>query len=473
MASGTFLKKFFSKKALVIAITLVALLARFWKIEFVPFQNDADELAFVFAGQSLLEKGVPISWSSFEYDDSYVYSIEAVGDEAYNTAGTLTFIKPWFDHPYLLSIIEGVWTEAFGYRFPSTPPSLLLRVPMLFLSFVTLVLFWKVVSSLFSEKTAIISYFMFAFSPSFMLGQRMVIGENLVVPFLLGAVLILIKNNSKYYPLLPILATLALLSKMTGVLVLLVIGLAFLLRKEWRNLFVYVGASLGLFCILYLPFAYLLGWSEFITITSKQSFRLLGWVNPAFIMATPGFHHYLFYDLSYYFFLVFGIVGAVMAPKKHSSVLLQFATFGALLLLWSTSAEQDALGWYKLPLFTLLALSSGYVLEKMSSAAIAVIGSVIVTNNLGLVRFVEHPYPTTERLRAVVGALVLVPVLGSVFLSKVLQKKVITIALILLGICYAGQSLYIADSFYDAQCQHIKCPIPTVTTTQLVKGLLK
>lgn len=473
MASGTFLNYIFSKRNLLIVVTIVALLARFWKIEFVPFQNDADELAFVFAGQSLLEKGVPISWSSFEYEEKYIYSEESIGDENYNTAGTITFIKPWFDHPYLLSLIQGAWTEAFGYRFPSTPPSLLMRLPMLALSLVTLVLFWKVASTLFSEKTAFISYFLFAFSPSFILGQRMVIGENLVVPLLLATILILVKNNTKLYPLLPVLATLALLSKMTGVLVLLVIGLAFLLRKEWKNLCVYVLASLGLFFVVYLPFAYLLGWSEFVAITSKQSFRLLGWVNPAFIMATPGFHHYLFYDLSYYFFLMFGIVGTVTAPKKQLSQLLQFATFGALVLLWSTSAEQDALGWYKLPFFTLLAISSGYIIEKISLAAVAIVGSVIVTNNLGLVRFVEHPYPTTEKLRLLVGSLVVAPVLGSVFLSKHQLKRIVTIALFCLAIMYIGQSLYIADSFYDAQCQHIKCPIPTVTTTGLVKGLIQ
>lgn len=473
MASRNVLTLLVSKRTLLILITFFALLARFWKIEFMPFQNDADELAFVFAGQSLIEKGVPISWSSFEYDQKYVYTEAHIGDPAYNTEGTVTLISPWFDHPYLVSILQGVWTEAFGYRFPSAPPSLLMRIPMLGIALVTLLLFWKLVSVVFSEKTALITYIAFAFSPSFVLGQRMVIGENFIVPLLLATVLIIVKKSEKWYFLLPVLATLALLSKMTGILVLLTIGLAFLLRKDWKRLGVYVGASIGLFLVFYFPFAYALGWNEFVDITSKQSFRLLGWVNPAFIMANPGFHHYTFYDLSYYLFLVFGIVGVVIAPKKQSHELLQFLTLGALILLWSTSAEQDALGWYKLPLFTLLAINVGFVIEKMSLAAVAIIGSVVVTNNFGLVKFVENPYPTTEKLRAIVSALVIFPVLGAIFLNKALQKKLATFGLIIICLVYIGQSLYIADSLYDARCQHIKCPIPTLTTTALLKGLIK
>jgi len=216
MAGRNILKLFFSKKSLVIFITVLAFFARFWKIEFVPFQNDADELAFVFAGQSLIEEGVPISWSSFEYDDTYIYSNEEIGDPEFNTDGTITLIKPWFDHPYLLSLIEGAWTEALGYRFPSTPPSLILRLPMLAIAMITLFLFWKIVSELYSERTAVITYFLFALSPSIILGQRMVIGENIVVPLLLAAVLILVKQKEKYYGYLPFLAAAALLAKMTG-----------------------------------------------------------------------------------------------------------------------------------------------------------------------------------------------------------------------------------------------------------------
>ncbi|NCS97996.1 MAG: hypothetical protein GW762_05385 [Candidatus Pacebacteria bacterium] len=473
MAGRNILKLFFSKKSLVIFITVLAFFARFWKIEFVPFQNDADELAFVFAGQSLIEEGVPISWSSFEYDDTYIYSNEEIGDPEFNTDGTITLIKPWFDHPYLLSLIEGAWTEALGYRFPSTPPSLILRLPMLAIAMITLFLFWKIVSELYSERTAVITYFLFALSPSIILGQRMVIGENIVVPLLLAAVLILVKQKEKYYGYLPFLAAAALLAKMTGIIVLLVLGLAFLLKRDWKRLVTVVASSLLLFLVFYLPFVYSLGWNEFIAITSKQSFRLLGWVNPAFIMATPGFHHYLFYDLSYYVFLFLGIAGLLVAPKNKQALLLQFASLGALLLLWSTSAEQDALGWYKLPFFTLLAISVGYVLEKLSLAVIAMLGSLVVTNNFGLVRFVEHPYPTTEKLRLVVSSLVLIPVIGYVFMSKQFQKKFVYVAIAIIGSVYAVQSLYLADSFYDAQCQHIKCPIPTITTTVLLKEFIR
>ncbi|MCA9368736.1 MAG: glycosyltransferase family 39 protein [Pseudomonadales bacterium] len=470
MAGVSVLKKLLSVSTLVVCITGVGMVARFWKMEFVPFQNDADELAFVYAGQSMLEQGIPISWSSFSYDEKYHYSYETTGDKSYNTEGEITFIKPWFDHPYLLSLLQGLWTEAWGYRFPSAPPSLLVRVPMLALALATLVLFWKIVRQLFSEQAAVFAYALFALSPAFIIGQRMVVGENVIVPFLLASIYIMISKSKQWYALLPVLAAGALLTKMTGVIVLLVIGLWFVLQKNWKSACVYTGLGAGLFLLLYLPFVYSLGWQEFIEITSKQSFRLLGWVNPAFIMSQPGFHHYIFFDLSYYLILILGFSGVIIGKQSLKTRFMQFSTLGALLLLWITSAEQDALGWYKLPLFTLLTVSTGYMFEVIKPSIVAIVGLIMVTNNQGLVRFVEHPLPTTERLRLTVTSLIGVPFILDAFTNKKIQQKAITFGLVVVLFLAMAQALYVADSFYDAQCQHKHCPIPLVTTTQLLKG---
>ena len=474
MAYPEFLKRIVSSSVLIAMITLVGMVARFWKVEFIPFQNDADELAFVYAGQSLLETGVPVSWSSFAYDQEYYHSIQTVGDASYNTQGEVTFISPWFDHPYLLSLLQGGWTKLFGYSFPSAPPSLLMRVPMLFFALITLLLFWKVASHLFSPRTARIIYTAFALSPAFILGQRMVIGENLIVPLLLGALLILVKKETRYFWLLPICIAAALLTKMTGILVLLLVGLSFVLQKQWKELFIWAGGGVVLFLLLYIPFVAALGWNEFIAITAKQSFRLLGWSNPAFIMANPGFHHYIFYDLSYYLFLILGGFGAMKAvtSKNPQGLFLSLSVLGALLLLWSTSAEQDALGWYKLPLFTLLALASGFSVEKIKTKVVVLVAGIMFVNNLGLVRFVESPLPSTEVLRATVATLILIPIAAFVWFSKTLRVYTTQFFLGLVVLALSLQALYVADSFYDGRCQHLKCPIPTVTTTEYIKSLL-
>jgi hypothetical protein len=87
----------------------------------------------------------------------------------------------------------------------------------------------------------------------------------------------------------------------------------------------------------------------------------------------------------------------------------------------------------------------GYLIEKISLRVLAVIGGVMVVNNFGLVRYVEHPLPTTERLRTVVASLILIPVVSSVALTKGFKKILVISAVVVMASLYALRALYVAD----------------------------
>ena len=119
------------------------------------------------------------------------------------------------------------------------------------------------------------------------------------------------------------------------------------------------------FGLIYSLYGYLIDWPQFIQMLKTQSFRLLGWRNPAFIFSHPGFHQEPILDAGYYLILFLGLVSLFLPSRKTLiNKFLRLSIFGSLLLVWFTSPEVAMLGWYKLPFFTFLAISSGKLIKK-------------------------------------------------------------------------------------------------------------
>ena len=222
-----------SNSVQIFLVLIIAASFRLWQFEYIPFQSDGDELAYVFAGQSLLETGVPSSWSSFSYPEQYSLGKISLGDEKFYANGDFEFVKPWLDHPPLLAIISGAWVKLFGYSFPSIPPSMVVRFPTVILSIFTLFLTYCVAKKEFGHKAGILSISLLALSPSIIFAQRMLVGENWVVPLLLIAILSIQYKKNIAIPI--ILAVLAGLIKITGLLVIPVVFLGLFQERKYSR----------------------------------------------------------------------------------------------------------------------------------------------------------------------------------------------------------------------------------------------
>ncbi len=452
-------------QSLLVAFLLVAaLLLRAWKIDYIPFQSDGDELAYVFAGQSLIEKHVPISWSSFEYPASYNDQKITLGDANFNAIDTFQMIKPWFDHPFVLPLIIGSWVEAWGYHFASIPPSSLLRWPMLIFAGMTLYLVYALAKEWFGYWAGVFSLFLISFSPILIFAQRMVVGENLVTPFLLLAVYLAVKKKQVAWPI--IFSVLAALSKFTGLIAVPILTVYYILQKEYKTATVYFVSSIALFSIIYGGYGAMLGWNQFLAAFAYQSHRLLGWSNPAFILQSPGFHHFIVLDMSYYLILLLGLAPLLFPKtkmKKHQLFLL-LTVFILMVTIWATSAEQDLLGWYKIPLFTVLAISAGQIVtEATLPLGVLMLLWVTIINNFGLVRYPTHPLPEATSLRAVLGGVFGLTGLGVLFADQKWGQWLLKASLILAVVGYMASSVYIDTKYYQAFCRDRHCPVPFMT----------
>lgn len=143
---------------------------------------------------------------------------------------------------------------------------------------------------------------------------------------------------------------------------------------------------------------------------------------------------------------------------------------GTFVFIWITGAEQDMLGWYKLPLFTFLCIFAGSAIENGISTFLPLGVWLAAVNNIGLVRYPDHPLPTTELLRAVVAFICLGTFITYLLPAK-LEKKVKLNLLCLGFVFYAGVSLYTVQHMFTASCQSRFCPTPELSATGALKQL--
>lgn len=462
-------------------VIFLALSIRFWKIEYIPYANDADELAYIWAGQSLVEFGVPISWSSFQHTDTQWHWTEIQSEVVQDSKVPIAkFVKPWFDHSFVLPLLMGSWSELLGYHFPSIPPALFYRLPFLVIAGVNLGLIYLIARKMFGQWPALFALSLASFSPTFVFAQRMVVSENLLATFLLTTIYLFLTDQPLWSLILA--TAFAGLVKLPGLSIVPVIGIAMLSERKVAKALQYGVGVAAVVAFGYGVYGAHIDWNSFTAAMRDQSSRLLGWSNPAFLFSQPGFHTKAVLDMSYYVLLLCGF-SVYFLPFDRSRKVLSGSILSVLLTVWVTSAEQDMLGWYKIPLFCVLAIGSAGVFtllnkgsesqkesNSVSWSVIVILLSIMVVNNLGIVRFPAQPLPEAQLLRLVVGGILL---LGLGLLYVKVPQRLYQCLVVGLLCMYALESFFIADKYFAASCKDRNCPTPYVTFTQTVRSVIK
>lgn len=457
---------------LALGLLVLACVARLWKMEYVPAALDHDELAHIYDGLSLIDLGRPISWSSFEHASTQWRKQEihvTASSDGSDRKQYQTFINPWIDHPPVLAGLIGTYLHVLGYHFPDIPPALVYRLPMVILGLGTLGLIFLVSVELFGIDAGIFALIVAGFSPVLVFGQRMLIGENLISFFVLATLYLYIKKRSLFWVFLA--CVLAGWTKLTGLMLVPIFLLDLLMQKRWRAVIGYSVFTTVMVAGFYGAFGLHFGWPQFIDAMHIQSFRLLGWSNPAFLFSNPGFDIKPILDFSYYLILFLGFGFVIFGENTPNSRLIKMSTLAALVTVWATGAETDALGWYKLPLFCLLAIGTGYAWQAKKEWGITALVGFTIVNNFGLVRFPTHFYPEAIILRSTVGGLLLL-LMFLLYTHKVGKMQIARWAVSAVLIIYIGQSFYVENSYFSGLCKDRNCITPTVTLIGTIKQKL-
>ena len=355
---------FFKKNWLISLIILLGLFLRAYHYSQFPISGETqDEVAWSMLGASLLQTRQPTSWSHFEaYKDDYVLK-EITHVSPKNKGTQYILVSPVVDHPPLFGLIPGFF-HSLKTPWDKIPSIKLIRFPMIIIGTVNLFLLYLVAQKIFRKKhLAHLATLVYAIIPSFVLGSRLVVAENLLITWMLLA-LYLLKSKANYkHILLIIISIAAVLTKVSGLVIPVGIFIYGWQNKEKQllksGLIGLVGGGL-----IYTLYGAFLNWDLFLEINLSQAGRSLGLATLANrFFLHPSLVAKIFFDG----WIVLGLISLISLFLLHPKKYLLIKTYFVLWLAFTaaTTGENTFHGWYNYPLYPLLSLSIAWFIHYL------------------------------------------------------------------------------------------------------------
>lgn len=349
-----------SSVLLLIGIILLGFILRFHQYTEWP-RNGAtfDEYAWTFLGMSLLNTGVPTSWSPHQQYDVRTHFV--------NTQGASFFlVTPYLEHPPLFGIIAGLNAELSGIEeFNDVHPGRIRKLALV-LGVVSIIALYLLVKETVNEKVALLAAFLYAIVPSVVIGSRLIQNENFFIPFFLLSLFLAVKyihtKKGLYATLSIIIAALLPLAKVPWVVAPLTVTAIFFMEKKYK----YAGLSVlvsFVFFSFFLLYGYLLNWNLFINLWTLQLARYdIGYDTLFAFFRDPVITDRLFIDgLIYVGFLAFALV-ASLKERRFLPVLLGFLSY--LFIFLFAIPNELGHGWYRYPLYPFFIAMCAIVIWK-------------------------------------------------------------------------------------------------------------
>jgi 4-amino-4-deoxy-L-arabinose transferase-like glycosyltransferase len=321
--------------------------------------DNQDELAWTWAGLSLLEDHSPTSWS-YLLAYPHVFAIPEP-----DNGQLLPGVHPWLDHPPLFALFMGGYAWLAGERHFQDVSDAVIRLPVIALSLLTLLLGYVFGRRLLGPAPAIVGAALFALTPAAVLSSREVESEAVLAPLLLLALLILHRllrsETRRFEPLLLLLiCALAPLFKVPGASFGVIVAVVLAMHGRWRL----AGLALTMSCIGLLVYAWygvLIDWRRFLAVIEFQASRHSGLLSGYEFITAPAFTDRI--PLHDGWWLLGWLAVAAVAYQRRgrrADLLLAWPVVsyaGALMLLADPSATHR-FGWYRLAVYPLVYLAA-------------------------------------------------------------------------------------------------------------------
>ena len=435
-----------SARLALAAIVLLAALLRFHDYALVPYHHEtADEYQHAWEGWHLLHGRVPAAWSTFpdHYPVDQTRDFRWFGDR-------YVLVQPYFDHPPLFSIPVGLLCTFAGARtfLDCTLP--VMRLVPIVLSLAGILLLVRLARAYgATERAALLAALVYSTLPVIILGHRLVKAESLL-SLLFMAALLLVQETERRSPRRSaigagVLGGLAILTKATGVAVLITVLLVLASRKRWRDAAV-AGGVAAAFLGLYLAYAWMHDFGIFLEIVRSQSTSK--WVTLEAIPDLLGGKAVVkWFGRGSYLFLL--LAAGVAAFRKERALLLPLVLYGTLLAL--TADHRVVYGWYRIPLFPFLCIAAGLYLEAMLeeadlSRAFPFAASAVAT---GLLYALPAPLSGSRGLIAAFAAIAVLPFLPRLVWETRWAKRLARAGAILLLVIFLVTSVATAGRLLE------------------------
>ncbi len=355
--SGFKLKAFFVVAGLLIAFLGYNL--RLYQFNFFPPPNDTyDELKGVFNGVSLIKTGVPRSWSWFEpYGDFPVVHIRNAD---------YRIVEPWFEEPPLFGLVAGTYAISKGMDSLEKIDTGAMRWPMLKLATLNIFLLFVLIYLLRGGLEALLAALIFATVPTFVLGSRLPISENMITTAMLLSLIMLVISikikqshprwNTLFLVLTGLIGASAVLMKTTGIFVPAALIILVFALKRFKAGLIFLGCLIFALSIWFI-YGYYYDWDLFVKMIFAQSGREL--FTPSTIINLFGVFRIAETAMSPDGWIIWGWISVVaysLFSQKEDSALAKLilpVMIGSYLVFFSIMSGHSK-GWYRFPFYPLL-----------------------------------------------------------------------------------------------------------------------
>lgn len=318
-----------------------------------------DEHAWTFLGLSLLNTGIPTSWSPHAaYTDRKEYR---------NPNGArFTLVTPYLEHPPLFGYIAGLSARAFGARGFDDVNLRNMRPLSLALGLVSIGLVYLVTAGWYGSSVALIASLMYAITPTVAVGSRLLQNENFFIPVFLS--MLYLANTIRKQPsktrsfLLYILAYMIPLAKVPWMAAPVAVAvILFSYSRKSEAFWVIVSSFMGV--VSYILWG--LYWSPgvFVLLMRLQTARYDMAFDGIFsVFMNPVVTDRLFIDGWVYFGWFAIAILVAKLEKRHIPLIISFFAYLSIYLF--AIPNEPGHGWYRYPFYPFLTIASAVVLTE-------------------------------------------------------------------------------------------------------------
>lgn len=352
----SFLTKPIITLMLVWSVICVGVFLRAWQADKYPVDNNDDGLHYTWAGISFLTNPFkPSTHSIFDAKNKALKWRSQYMDYIPRMRFGLKIVEPWQDHPPLGAAIIGLPAYLLGFRQFELVPQMIVRLPALFLSILTMYLTYLVSKDWFNKRVAVWSLGFLATVPYFVMAHRQSFLENILTPVFLASVYFL-KRKTKWSMTLSFFTGWI---KLVGFAVPIMLGVWLWCKgkKDQSLKFLMVG---GLSVASYLIYALVVSKEVFFNMVFNQGGR--GAFVSSFLNGLTVIEFYGPFRDGWY---VLGLILALMLLVKQKPKAFAWFFSAWLVVIFLTSGRLANSPWYRYPLIPFMSMGLGYYANQL------------------------------------------------------------------------------------------------------------
>lgn len=455
------------------AVLIFTFILRAHNFDRIPAMGHLEEQMFAWAGIHLIEKGVPLAWSSLDFPERAIVYKGPVSYKGGDPVVHVNLVQPWLEQPPLFSLLVGSFAHWYGADRSGVIPTSFIRTPVVILSIFTSVMIFLVARLISGYWIGILAMLIYGVTPILVLGSRLAVPENLITLIYLIIVYLLIKfqqeQKFKFIVLIPLLVGIAGLSKATGFFIIFLAIYVVLIKHKFKSALYLFAATLP-FVALFFAYGLYFDKEIFWRITAIQSSRPVGFGNLGWFFVSPAYDITELVD-GWFIFLMLSSAFFLFSPGSGLKRFISLSFLFWIAVVMFSGGETDLLPWYRYPSYPLLAIFGAWGLQTLFKRADFFAAFLITGLLLGNRMLLVNPFRpniTPMNFRLIFLLLLLPALLITIFNKSYLEKliKLMLILVIIIGIYFNTRYLY---NIFELKCESQSCPLGPSTRLSTIR----